>query len=120
MSISVQAASKPEGAAQASQTASQRSSAANASFLRTTRLPTHPHPVSIDPPSDQPHQQADRGGQGAAGQGSQARAPGTVHKLARNKLGQPKDASLTALARAPDTLQEPSKIGVRMPGDPPR
>lgn len=41
-------------------------------------------------------------------------------KQAYHKPGQPRGASLTALALAPDTLREPAKIGVRMPGDPPR
>ena len=41
-------------------------------------------------------------------------------KQALHKAGQPKGKSLAALALAADTLVEPGRIGVRMPGDPPR
>ena len=116
----MQAASKSEGAARATRTASQRSTAAQSESLRPERYPVQPKPVFIDSPSDQQRQQADRSRQSTATPASQARACSAVQKLARSKPGQPKDASLTALARAPGTLQEPSKIGVRMPGDPPR
>ena len=38
----------------------------------------------------------------------------------KHKPGQPKGASLSVLQQAKDTLVDPSRIGVRMPGDPPR
>ena len=119
-SVPVQAASKPEGAARATQRASQRLAAAQDESLRLERYPVHPEPVCIDSPSDQQRQQAERSRQGVDVPVSQERALGAAQKPARSKPGQPRDASLTALARAPGTLQEPSKIGVRMPGDPPR
>ena len=120
MSVPVQAASKPEGPARAMRSASRISIAAQDKSLRPERYPVHPEPVCIDSPSDQQRQQGSRSRQGVDMPVSQERAPGAAQKPARSKPGQPRDASLTALARAPGTLQEPSKIGVRMPGDPPR
>ena len=118
--VPVQAVSKPEGAARATQRASQRLAAAQDESLRPERYPVHPKPVCIDLPSDQQRQQGSRSRQGVDVPVIQERAPCAAQKPARSKPGQPRDASLTALARAPGTLQEPSKIGVRMPGDPPR
>ena len=100
------------------QTASRRFSAAQDKSLRPERYPVPLELVFIDLPVDQ--QQGDHSRQSAGMPASQACAPSAAQKPAHSKPGQPKAASLTALARAPGTLQEPSKIGVRMPGDPPR